>query len=221
LAWPFTGILQLSWPPVIRRRKMTEWVAPCCRQSHETPRVHHAARRLGCGVAARGAGAAAGDGGDRIPQHQDARNVAIEYRWAFNEYDRLQALAADLVRRQVTVIAAIGSPSAPAAKAATTTIPIVFIIGFDPVEVGLVTSLNRSGGNVTGVTFYNSALGPKRIGLLREVVPNAAVIVVLVNPNNPNAASDSKEMQDAGRSISRGREAPVVPRRGCEGSPAG
>jgi putative tryptophan/tyrosine transport system substrate-binding protein len=132
----------------------------------------------------------------------EGRNLTIEYRWADYQYDRLPALAADLVRRPVAVIFATGGVvSAIAAKSSTATVPIVFAQGSDPVQYGLVASLNRPGGNVTGATFYNSALGPKRIGLLREIVPNAAVIAVLVNPNNPNAVSDTKELQDAGRSI--------------------
>ena len=132
----------------------------------------------------------------------EGRNLAIEYRWADYQFDRLPELAANLVQRPVAVIFATGGVvSAIAAKSATTTIPIVFAQGSDPIRYGLVASLNRPGGNVTGVTFYNSALGPKRIGLLREVVPKATVFAVLVNPNNPNAIPDTTEMQEAGRSI--------------------
>jgi len=132
----------------------------------------------------------------------EGRNLTIEYRWADDQYDRLPALAADLVQRPVAVIFATGGVvSAIAAKSSSATVPIVFAQGSDPVQHGLVASFNRPGGNVTGVTFYNSALGPKRIGLLREIVPKAAVFAVLVNPNNPNAISDTKAMQDAGRSI--------------------
>jgi putative ABC transport system substrate-binding protein len=132
----------------------------------------------------------------------EGRTVAIEYRFADNQFDRLPELAADLVRRQPAVIFVTGSvTSAIAAKAATATIPIVFAEGADPVRYGLVASLNRPGGNVTGVTFYNTALGPKRIELLREILPRAAVIAVLMNPINPSAASDLEEVGEAGRSI--------------------
>jgi putative ABC transport system substrate-binding protein len=130
----------------------------------------------------------------------EGRNVSIEYRWADYQYDRLPALAADLVRQHVAVIFTTGSVvSAIAAKSATNTIPVVFANGSDPVRYGLVASLNRPGGNVTGVTFYNSGLGPKRIELLREIVPGAKVIGVLVNPKNPNAEPDGIEIQEAGR----------------------
>jgi putative ABC transport system substrate-binding protein len=129
------------------------------------------------------------------------QNVAIKYRWAYNQHDQLPALAADLVRRQVTVIAAIGSPSAPAAKATTTTIPIVFIIGFDPVEVGLITSLARPGGNLTGVTVLGVELGSKRLELLHELVPTANIVAALVNPNTPAAETQSTELQTAARTL--------------------
>ena len=133
----------------------------------------------------------------------EGQNVAIEYRWAEGHNDRLPGLAADLVRRQVTVIAAIGStPSALAAKAATTIIPIVFEIGADPVQAGLVASLARPGGNLTGVVTLDYGLAPKRLELLHEFVPRATVIGVLVNPTNPASADTlSGELQPAARTL--------------------
>jgi len=134
--------------------------------------------------------------------YAEGKNLTIEYRWADYHYDRLPALAAELVGRQVAVIFTTGSVvSAIAAKSATSAIPIVFANGSDPVKYGLVASLNRPGGNVTGVTFYNSGLGPKRIELLRQLVPKAATIGLLVNPNNPNAEDDGRDIQDAGRNV--------------------
>jgi len=118
----------------------------------------------------------------------EGQNVAIEYRWADNQIDRLPALAADLLHRQVTVIAATTTAAAVAAKAATTTIPIVFEMGGDPIRLGLVASLNRPGGNVTGVTQLNVEVAPKRLELLHELVPTARVIALLINPTNPALA---------------------------------
>ena len=130
----------------------------------------------------------------------EGENVAIVYRWAENQIDRLPTMAADLVRRQVAVIVANG-PAALAAKAATATIPIVFFGGYDPVTVELVASLNRPGGNVTGVSLLNVELGPKRLELLRELVPSATEMALLVNPTNPNAASVTRDMQAAATSL--------------------
>jgi len=138
----------------------------------------------------------------------ESQNVVIEYRWAEGQYDRLPALAADLVRRQVAVMAATSTPAALAAKAATSTIPIVFTAAADPVAVGLVESLSRPSGNATGVSGYFSPLGAKRLELLHELVPNAAVIGVLVNPTYPDAESQSKDVQEAARMF--GQEAHVV-----------
>src|SRR5262245_3089847 len=129
------------------------------------------------------------------------QNIAIEHRSAEGRNDQLPALVADLVRRQVSVIATTSTPSILAAKAATTTIPIVFEIGGDPVELGLVASLNRPGGNITGVTTLNTGLGAKRLELLHELVPAAATIGVLIDPNTPSAKGQSKTMQTAAHAL--------------------
>ena len=132
----------------------------------------------------------------------EGENVAIEFRWALGDYTRLPALAADLVGRQVAVIvAAGGEPSGLAAKAATTTIPIVFGIGGDPVKAGLVDSFSRPGGNVTGVTLLTSLMEPKRLGLLRDLVPGVALIGVLINPDFPPAALQQQQIEGAARAI--------------------
>ena len=133
----------------------------------------------------------------------EGENVAIEYRWAEGQIDRLPALAAELVRRQVAVIAATGGTAAAlAAKAATTTIPIVFIVAEDPVRLGLVASLARPGGNLTGVNFFNAELAAKRLELLRELVPGAARVAVLVNPANAtNAETTLRDVEPAARAM--------------------
>jgi putative ABC transport system substrate-binding protein len=134
----------------------------------------------------------------------DGRNVTIEGRCAEGQYERLPALAADLVRRRVAVLATTGGdPPALAAKAATSTIPIVFGIGSDPVRAGLVTSLNRPGGNLTGVTVMSYALEAKRMGLLADLVPGSKIIAALINPNSPAAATQERDLRTAGQAIGR------------------
>jgi putative ABC transport system substrate-binding protein len=127
----------------------------------------------------------------------DGKNVQIEFRWAENQYERLPGLAADLVRQQVAVIAAPTTPAARAAKAATATIPIVFTTIADPVQIGLVASLHSPGGNVTGATFLSVEVGPKLLELLHAAVPSATVMVLLVNPTNPNIETQSRTLQAA------------------------
>jgi len=133
----------------------------------------------------------------------EGKNVAIEYRWAENQHDRFSALLADLVRREVTVIVAVtGTPPVLAAKAATTTIPIVFVTAGDPVALGLVAGLSRPGGNVTGVATLTVELGPKQLEMLHELVPTTTIIALLVNPTNPtNAETLSRDLQAAARTL--------------------
>jgi putative ABC transport system substrate-binding protein len=168
-------------------------------------------------VAARGARAATGDAGDWTPQKYvgcrflahcrvvspgpEGRNVAIEYRWADNQLDRLPELAADLLRRQVAVIVG-NSVSVRAAMAATATTPIVFVVGNDPVRIGLVPSLNRPGGNVTGVVF-DTILAAKRLGLLHELVPRAALVALLVDPTFPDSEFELSDAEAAAGAIGR------------------
>ena len=132
----------------------------------------------------------------------EGKNVAIEYRWADNQQDRLPGLAADLMRRQVAAIVGAGVPAARAGKAATATTPIVFVIGADPVRVGLVASINRPGGNITGVVF-SVELVAKLLGMLDELVPKASIIAVLRDPNRPDVESQSRDLEEAARAIGR------------------
>jgi putative ABC transport system substrate-binding protein len=132
----------------------------------------------------------------------EGRNVAIEFRFAENQYDRLPALAADLVSRNVAVILAVGSGNSNlAAKASTSTIPIVFTTGGDPVQEGFVASLNRPGGNLTGISWFNTLLGGKGLGLLHEFIPNAAVVALIVNPKNPETARVPNDVQQAAHTL--------------------
>ena len=174
-AWPLAARAQQSAPPVIGFLSS--------RSADDSARVVAAFRQ---GLAVTG--------------YVEDRNVVIEFRWAEGQLDRLPALASELVHRPVAVIAALGE-SGYAAKAATTTIPIVLGSGGDPVELGLVTSLNRPGGNVTGATFLTAQLGAKRLGLLRDLVPGADVVALLINPNTAVGRVQTRDVQQAARAL--------------------
>jgi putative tryptophan/tyrosine transport system substrate-binding protein len=141
--------------------------------------------------------------GVRETGYVEGQNIVIEYRWAQDQHDRLPDLAADLVRSQVAVIAAHDLSSAIVAKAATTTIPIVFVSGGDPVKLGLVASLNRPSGNATGVNLFTQAVEAKKLDLLSKLVPTAATFAYLMNPNNPRADATTKEISEAARQLGR------------------
>ena len=136
------------------------------------------------------------------------KDPMIDVRMAEGKYDRLPGMAAELVNQHVSLIAALAPPAALAAKTATTSIPIVFVVAFDPVKAGLVTSLNRPGSNVTGVTFIGASLGAKRLELVRELIPNAGVIAVLTHPSSPDAWEELHDLQDAANS--RGQQLLVL-----------
>jgi putative ABC transport system substrate-binding protein len=175
MTWPLAARAQQAAMPVVG------WLGSDTRQSEDSRLAHfrEGLKEIG---------------------YSEGQNLAVEYSIAEGQYDRLPALAAELVRRQVNVIALHGLPAARAAKAATTTTPIVFEFGNDPIRLGLVASLNRPGGNITGVTSLNVEVGPKELELLHELVPNAAVIGLLVNPNNPDPEIQ-KYPQEAARRL--------------------
>jgi putative ABC transport system substrate-binding protein len=131
----------------------------------------------------------------------EGQNAAIEYRWAHGQYERLPALVAELINRPVAVLAAASTPAALAAKAATTTVPTVFTTAFNPVELGLVASLSRPGGNITGASQLNVEIGPKRLEVVRELIPTAKIVGLLVNPTNPAARGLSRDLEAAARTL--------------------
>jgi putative tryptophan/tyrosine transport system substrate-binding protein len=139
--------------------------------------------------------------GLKLAGYVEGQNVVIEYRWADGRYERLPAMAADFVQRKVSAIAVIGPPAAMAAKAVSTTIPIVFGIGADPVQLGLVASLRRPGGNLTGVSFLNNALAPKQLEILHELLPKVTTVGLLMNPDAPDAENSTQAVQEAARSL--------------------
>ncbi len=175
----------VAWPLVARAQPPTMPVIGFLRSTPEKPFAHIvAALRQGL----------------KETGFVEGQNVAIEQRWADNQLDRLPELAADLVRRQAAVIVG-NAPAVDAARSIAAAIPIVFVIGGDPVALGLVTSLGRPGGNLTGLTFFGNRLGAKRVEMLRELVPGAGVIAALVDPNFPEAVLEAREVEDAARNI--------------------
>jgi putative ABC transport system substrate-binding protein len=185
----FLGVLggtAIAWSPAARAQQPAMPVvgflgAPSPPYTKNVAAIHHGLKQEG---------------------YVESQNMASEYRWAEGQYDRLPALAAELVSRRVAVVVTLGGAApALAAKAATSTIPIVFHLGGDPVRFGLVGSLNRPGGNVTGVSFLTVALAAKRLALLHELVPTASIVGLLINPNNPNAETVAKEVREAVRNL--------------------
>ena len=172
----------VTWPLAARAQQGVPVIGFLSIESLETSRDQVAAFRRGLGEAG----------------YVEGQNVTIDYRWAEGQADRLPAMAVDLVRRRVAVIATLANVAAVAAKAATTTIPIVFGIG-DPVKLGLVASFNQPGVNTTGVSFLSSAVMAKMLEILHDVVPATAVIAALVNPTNPQAETDTREALEAAR----------------------
>jgi putative tryptophan/tyrosine transport system substrate-binding protein len=191
------GTATLAWPFAARGQKAMPVIGWLSNLSVDSP------------ILAQGGIAAFREGLSKAG-YVEGQNVAIEYRWAEGSYDRLPALAADLVSRKVDVIAASGGGdvASRAAKAATSTIPIVFIGGGDPVEAGLVASLGRPGGNITGISSIAVELTPKRLELLSELVPQARAIAFLVNPNSPTAERTIRDMQEAARA--KGVQLPIL-----------
>jgi putative tryptophan/tyrosine transport system substrate-binding protein len=184
----FIGVVGMAaaWPSVARAQKAMPVVGFLNGASPNAWKPYLDAFRLGLN-----------DGG-----YVEGRSVLVEYRWAEGRFEQLPNMAADLVRRQVSLIVSTGGTAATAAAAeATKTIPIVFTLGADPVKLGLIESLNRPGGNLTGVHLFISQMEGKRLGLLRELVPSAGLIAVLLNSNNPNAAAQLKDVQQTARSI--------------------
>jgi putative ABC transport system substrate-binding protein len=179
------GATAATWPVVARGQQAMPVVGFLHSATHQTARDSVAGFRRGLSETG----------------YVEGRNVAIEYRFAENQSGRLPALAADLTRRPVTVLFAGGPPAALAAKAATATIPVVFTSGADPVKLGLVASLNMPGSNVTGVNIFAGILGAKRLGLLRELAPNAGVIGVLLNPNGPEAEPQLNDIRAAAQAL--------------------
>jgi putative ABC transport system substrate-binding protein len=177
--WPFTAQAQQSALPVVG------WMS----SSTDSTSVHLvAAFKRGLSEAG----------------YVEGQTVSIEYRWAEGHYDRLPMIASELVRSQITALVAVGGTVvALAAKAATSTVPIIFVIGDDPVKAGLIGSLNRPGGNMTGVTLISAALSAKRIELLRDLKPDASTLGILINPANPNAAFDTQQAQTAIHSLGK------------------
>jgi putative tryptophan/tyrosine transport system substrate-binding protein len=181
------GGAAVAWPLAARAQQSAMPVVGYVRSGARTASAHlEAAFRQGL----------------HITGFEEGRNIAIDYRYAENRHEALPSLIAELIRRQVALIYAADNPTAVAAKAASPTMPIVFRIGGDPVELGLVASLNRPGGSVTGVSFLSTATIALRLQMLREAVPDAAVIGLIVNPRNPDAESESREGQEAARKLS-------------------
>jgi putative ABC transport system substrate-binding protein len=181
------GAAVAAWPVIARPQQATPVIGFVSARAPGESASSEAAFRNGLGEA----GYVEGD------------NVHIAFRWAEGHYDRLPALIDDLVKQKVNVIAAFGPPAAAAAKAAATKIPIVVNVGTDPVATGLVASLNRPGGNITGVTFFTASLAAKRLGLLRELVPKTDLVAMLVNPGSPDAEAQVSDVQKASQELSQ------------------